>query len=116
MSKDTAEKDADKKYLHRVTAVVNDSDYDRIKRAAEAKDMSVNDYVRYSVDLAMRFDSRMIPASSLIDARVNQIIEVVTALQQDVNNSIHSQASFQDTMLSLMRGKNYLLDDSDDEG
>ncbi len=115
MSKDTA-KDADKKYLHRVTAVVNDADFDRIKLAAEAKDMSINDYVRYSVDLAMRFDSRMIPANSLIDARVNQIIEVVTALQQDINNSIHSQASFQDTMLSLMRGKNYLLDDSEDEG
>lgn len=98
----------------RITAVVDDEDYERIKYWADKKDMSVNEFVRYSVDLAIKRENKDYDLPSLEAARLNQLIEAMSVLSLNVSNLEHIVTDGFNTFVTMARGENYLLDDGDD--
>lgn len=98
----------------RVTAVVSPDDMERIRYWAEKKDMSVNEYVRYALDLAIRRENLDYDLPSLEAARINQITELVAGLSMNVKNLEDIVVHGFDGLLRLTRGENYLMDDTGD--
>lgn len=99
---------ADKHKTYRVTAVVNSDDYERIKYWAERKDMSINDYVRYALDVAIKRENKDYDLPSLEAARLNQLVDTITTLSANVAGLEHIVTTGFDSLLSLTRGENYL--------
>ncbi len=102
------------KQANRITAVVNDDDYERIKYWAAKKDMSVNEYVRYAVDLTIKRENKDYDLPSLEAARLNQLIDAMNVLSFNVGNLEHMVTTGFDSLLSMTRGENYLMSDMDE--
>ena len=99
---------------NRVTAVVNDDDYERIKYWAEKKGMSINDYVRYALDIAIKRENKDYDLPSLEAARLNQLVDAINALTFNTANLEHIVTTGFDSLLRLTRGENYLMDNDDE--
>lgn len=104
---------ADKDKPRRVTAVVNEDDYQRIEYWAKRREMSINDYVRYALDLAIKRENKDYDLPSLEAARLNQLVDSMNVLAFNVANLEHIVSSSMSSLLSLSRGENYLEDDTD---
>ena len=100
--------------MHRITANVNDDDYERLKYWAEKRGMSINDYVRYGVDLAIRRENKDYDLQTLEAGRLNQLVEGMSALSFTVANLEHIVSSGFDSLLRLTRGDNYLVSEDDE--
>ena len=99
------------KSSNRVTACLTDDDFERVKYWAEKKGMSINDFVRYSIDLAIKRENKDYDLPSLEAARLNQIIDALNALTFNTAALENIVTSGFDSLLRLTRGENYLLDD-----
>lgn len=95
----------------RVTAVVSDEDYQRIVYWADKKGMSINDFVRYAVDLAIRRENKDFDMPTLEAARLNQLVESMNVLSLNVANMERTMTLGFDSMLRMTRGENYLVDE-----
>ena len=100
------------KQQKRVTAVVNDDDYQHILYWADNRNMSVNDYVRFALDLAIKRENKDYDLPSLEAARLNQLVEGMNALTFNVGNLEHIVSSSMEQLWALSRGPNYLEDDT----
>lgn len=98
---------------NRVTAVVNDDDYERIKYWADKKGMSINDYVRYALDIAIKRENKDYDLPSLEAARLNQLVDAINALTFNTANLEHIVTNGFDSILRLTRGENYLMDNDE---
>lgn len=108
---DVAEnKNAESKTV-RITAVVSEDDRERIKYFADKRGMSMNDYVRYALDIAMRREVKDYDLPTLEAARLNQLVDAMSALSFNVANLEHVIVSYFDSFLRLTRGENYLTND-----
>ena len=98
----------------RVTAVVNEDDFERIKYWAERREMSINEYVRFALDIAIKRENKDYDLPSLEAARLNQLIESNAVLSMNVANLEHIVSAGFKSLLSMTRGENYLLDSTED--
>lgn len=96
----------------RVTAVVNSDDYERIKYWAEKRGVSINDYVRLSLDYMIKRENKDYDLPSLEAARLNQLVEAINVLSFNTANLENIVTRGFDSLLRLTRGENYLMDDS----
>lgn len=101
------------KQRHRVTAVVNDEDFNRIEYWAEKRGMSINDYVRFALDLAIKRENKDYDLPSLEAARLNQLVDAMNVLSFNVGNLEHIVSSGFDSLLRMTRGDNYLMGDNE---
>ena len=101
------------KKQHRVTAVVGDEDYKRIEYWAEKRGMSINDYVRFALDLAIKRENKDYDLPSLEAARLNQLVDAMNILSFNVGNLEHIVTTGFDSLLRMTRGENYLMSEED---
>lgn len=98
----------------RVTAVINDDDFERIKYWADRREMSMNEYVRFALDIAIKRENKDYDLPSLEAARLNQLVETTSVLSMNVANLEHIVSAGFNSLLSLTRGENYLLDSTEE--
>lgn len=96
---------------HRITAVVEDADFERIKYWAEKKGISINDYVRDATFEAIKRENKDYDIPSMEIARLNQLVDTINVLSFNVGSLEHIVTSGFDSLFRLTRGENYLLDD-----
>lgn len=99
---------------HRLTAVIEDNDYERVRYWAEKKGMSMNDYVRYAVLEAIKREYKDYDIPTMEIARLNQLVDSLSALSFNVGNLEHIVSSGFDSLFRLTRGDNYLMDDDEE--
>lgn len=100
----------------RVTAVLNEDDYQRVQYWAQKKEMSMNDFVRYAIELAIRRENKDYDLPTLEAARLNQLVEGMQVLSMNVGNLERTMTAGLDSLLRMTRGENYLTDDAEEGG
>lgn len=99
----------------RVTAVLKEEDYQRLAYWAGQHEMSVNEYVRYAIDLAIRRDNKDFDMPTLEAARLNQMLDTMQVLSLNVGNLERTVTAGFDSLLRMTRGDNYLVSEDVDE-
>lgn len=100
---------------HRVTATLDDDTFERLKYWASKHDMSINEYLNESIELAIRRENKDYDLPELEIQRLNQLIDVITVLSSNVKSLEDITVSGFDSLLELTRGDNYLLEAEDGE-
>jgi len=98
---------------HRVTATLDDDTFERLKYWADKKELSVNEYLRDAVNQAIRFENKDYDLPELEIQRLNQLVDTMVVLSQNVKSLEDITVSGFDSLLSLTRGDNYLLEEED---
>ncbi len=100
-----------KQASNRITAVVDDDTMEKIKYWADSKDISINEFVRASVELMIKRCNGDYDLPTLEVARLNQLVDEIRTLSFNVGNLENIVSSGFDNMLRVTRGENYLMDD-----
>lgn len=99
-----------KKENKRVTATIDAKTYERIQFWSESKGISMNQFLSDAIDLAIDFENRRFPMTTMEMARMDQLIDGFKSLASNVNSLEHVITSGFDSLIGLTRGDNYLLD------
>lgn len=88
-------------------------EYERLKYWAAKHDVSINDYIRDSIQFMIRYENKDYDLAPLEIQRLNQLVDVITTLSSDVKSLEDIAVSGFDSLLNLTRGDNYLLEGED---
>lgn len=97
----------------RVTVSLSPDEYQRLQYWSDRKNMSINEYLKASVEHMIAYDNGDYDLPTLEIQRLNQLVDVITTLSSNVNSLESVVISGFDSLLGLTRGDNYLLEDSD---
>ena len=75
---------AKNKSKHRITATLDHATYVRMQQWADAKGISINDFLREAVELKIRFENRNYPLPALEIIRLSELVEEVKALSTNM--------------------------------
>lgn len=106
---------AEKPKTHRVTTTLLDEEFKVLQYWADRNQVSINDYIHESIDLAIRHENGDYDLPTLEVARLNQLIDTITVLSSNVQSLERIVISGFDSLLGLTRGDNYLLENEDGE-
>ena len=98
---------------YRFTAVVDDETYHNVRYWANKNDISVNDLLRDAIALYIARANKDYDLPTLEIQRLNQMIDGFNALSSNINSLEKIVVSGFDSLISLTRGDNYLLEDDD---
>lgn len=94
---------------------VDEVTYERLKYWADKHDMSIREYIREAIELAIRFENRDYDLPTAEQARLNQLCDMAASLDSNIKTlSDIVQTGFA-SLLEMTRGENYLIE-SDDWG
>lgn len=96
---------------HRLTVRLDDSDYEKIAHWAEKTGRSVSEFMAEAALFRINFMLMDYPLAPLEIQRLNQLMDVVSGLSHNVQNLERVVTSGFDSLLSLTKGDNYLLDE-----
>jgi len=114
MAKET-EKKEDSKYPYRFTASVDSITYDQVDYWAKKKQVSRNEILRDAIEFYISHQNKDYDLPSLEIQRLNQLIDNIAVLSSNIDSLEKVIVSGFDSLISLTRGDNYLLDDDDGE-
>ena len=98
----------------RVTATLQDEEFARLEYWAKKKGVSVNEYLRDAIMLAIRWENKDYDLPALEIKRLNQLVDGFATLSSNVNSLEKVLVSGLDSLLGLTRGDNYLLEHQDE--
>ena len=98
---------------HRVTLRFTESDHARMQYWAERADCSVNEFIILMLEQWIDIQNGNYQLPSLEVQRLNQLVESVQVLSQSMGSLESIVTSGFDSLLSLTRGDNYLLEQID---
>lgn len=98
---------------YRFTAVVDDEMYHNVRYWANKRGISVNDLLRDALALYIARANKDYDLPTLEVQRLNQLIDGFNALSSNINSLEKIVTSGFDSLVSLTRGDNYLLEDDD---
>ena len=104
-----------KKETKRVTVTVDADTYERMCYWADSKGISINQFLNEALERAIAWENKDYPLPTLEQARLNQLIDVVTSLSSNVRSLESITVSGFDSLLGMTRGDNYLLKPEDGE-
>jgi predicted DNA-binding protein len=104
---------AAEKDTHRVTATIKQETYERLCYWAQKKGVTINTYLSDAIDFMIAFENRDYPLPTLEQARLNQLIDVITILSANVKSLETSTLSSLESLTGLVRGDNYLMEHED---
>lgn len=99
----------------RITVTVDDKLYQQLDYWAEKKHISVNQYLKEALESAIAYENQDYPLPTLEQARLNQLIDRIGALESNFKSLESVITSGFDSLLGLTRGDNYLLERDDGE-
>ena len=100
---------------HRITATIDETQYQRVLFWAEANHLSVNEFLKESIDFYIKRQNGDYDLPTLEIARLNQVVGVVATLSANVQSLEDITTRGFGSLLGLTRGNNYLLQDEDGE-
>lgn len=104
--------DSDKR---RFTATVDKQTYLNVVYWAKKTGVSLNDFFRDALAHYISFQNKDYDLPSLEIQRLNQLIDSMAVLSSNINSLEKVVVSGFDSLISLTRGDNYLLDEDDGE-
>ena len=99
----------------RVTLRLSEEDYERLSYWADRKGFSVNEFVPVLLDRYVDIENGDYQLPTLEAARMNQLLDAVTAMSRNMESLTSIVVSGFDSLLQLSRGDNYLLEPEDGE-
>ena len=103
------------KYRYRFTASVDDDTYERVNYWAKKNGLSINELLRDAIELYIARQNKDYNLPELEVQRLNQLVDTITVLSSNINSLEKIVTSGFDSLISLTRGDNYLLDEDDGE-
>lgn len=100
---------------HRVTVALDDDAYETLCYWSKKRGVSINQYLSDAIDFKIAFENRDYPLPTLEQARLNQLIDVITVLSSNIKSLESSTISSLESLTGLVRGDNYLLEHEDGE-
>lgn len=95
--------------------MVDEDLYQSVVYWSKKKEISINDFLREALNLLIAHQNKDYDLPSLEIQRLNQLIDNMHVLSENVNSLEKITVSGFDSLLSLTRGDNYLLDEEDGE-
>ena len=99
----------------RVSCTVSDKTYQQLDYWSSKEGISVNEFLNEAIDLMIRFKNKDYPLTTMEQQRLNQLVDgfaILASNQKSLENIITSGF---DSLLGLVRGDNYLLENDDGE-
>lgn len=100
---------------HRVTTTLSDEEFLTLQHWAKQSDVSINDFIREAIMFRIRWKQKDYPLAPLEVQRLNQLLDAVMTLSSNVNSLEQVVVSGFDSLLGLVRGDNYLLEEGGDD-
>jgi hypothetical protein len=97
----------------RVTATVDAKTFERIQFWADSKNISINQFLNDAIDLAINYENKNYPMTTLEQARLAQLVDGMASLSSNVKSLEKVVTSGFESLLGLTRGDNYLLEHDD---
>lgn len=94
----------------RVTATIPTELYEQLVYWADKKGISINQYLCDSLDHAIAWENQDYPLPTIEMARLAQLVDVVAGLKADIGNIHRVVDSGFNSLLTLTKGDNYLLE------
>lgn len=94
----------------RVTATIPVGLYEQLVYWSDKKGISINQYLYDALDHAIAWENQDYPLPTIEAARLAQLVDVVAGLQSDIENIHKVVDSGFESLLTLTKGDNYLLD------
>ena len=99
----------------RVTCTLYDDEYERLVYWANKNNMSVNEYIKEAIELAIRHENKDYDLPALEIQRLNQLVDNIAVLSSNVKSIEEVVIHGFDSLLGLTKGDNYLLEREDGE-
>lgn len=100
---------------HRFTLRLSETDFQKLQYWADKQDCSINSFIIVLLDLWIDIQNGNYQLPTLEIYRLNQLIEAIQVLSQNQKNLESIITNGFDSLLSLTRGDNYLLEQLDDD-
>lgn len=100
---------------HRLTLRLPQTDYERLAHWAKKKEMSINEFVPMLLDFYIDIQNGDYQLPTLEIQRLNQLIESQAVMSRNMQALESIVVNGFDSLLSLTKGDNYLLEDEDGE-
>lgn len=97
----------------RVTATLNGDEHAQLVYWAARKEMTINEFILYAIQLAIRHENGDYELPMLEQQRLNQILDMITVLSSNAQSLEQIVISGFDSLLGLTRGDNYLIENED---
>lgn len=101
------------KYNFRFTASVDDEMHEHVIYWAEKKGITINELLRDAIKLYIAYQNKDYDLPALEIQRLNQLVDAISVLSSNVNSLEKVTVSGFDSLISLTRGDNYLLENDD---
>lgn len=101
--------------IHRLTLRMSEDNYQKLQYWADRAECSLNDFVLVLLERYIDIENGNYELPTLEVARLNQIIDGMASLSQNMGSLESVVISGFDSLLSLTRGTNYLLEQEDGE-
>lgn len=111
----TEVKSNDEKRIYRFTASVDSATHERVKYWADKNKLSINELLRDAIELYIAYQNKDYDIPSLEIQRLNQLVDSINILSSNVGSLEKVTVAGFDSLISLTRGDNYLLEDDDGE-
>ena len=106
-------KTGEAKYPFRFTASVDDEMYQNVQYWAKKRNISVNELLRDAISLYIAHANKDYDLPTLEIQRLNQLVDTITVLSSNVSSLEKVTTSGFESLISLTRGDNYLLEPDD---
>ena len=100
---------------YRFTASVDAETYEQVYYWAKKQKISVNDFLREAIEHYVAFQNKDYDLPTLEIQRLNQLVDTISILSSNISSLEKVTVSGFDSLISLTRGDNYLLEDDDGE-
>lgn len=99
----------------RVTATISEELYKQMVFWAGKKGISINQYLYDALEQAIAWENQDYPLPTIELNRLEQLIDIVEGLRADVENVNQVVNAGFNSLITLTKGDNYLLDESDND-
>ncbi len=105
----------DTKTRFRFTATVDEETYQQVMYWSKKNKLSLSELLREAIDRYIAYQNKDYDLPTLEIQRLNQLIDSISTLSSNVSSLEKVTVSGFDSLISLTRGDNYLLDAEDGE-
>ena len=96
-----------------MTLRLSDAEFETIRFWASKQGISENDFVREAIELKVRHANGDYDLPTAEVQRLNQLIDLIGSLASNISNLEDVTVSGFNSLISLTRGDNYLLDNDE---
>lgn len=95
----------------RMTIRLSDAEFETVRFWAAKQGISENDFVRDAIELNIRHANGDYDLPTAEIQRLNQLIEIIGSLSSNIQNLEDVTVNGFNSLISLTRGDNYLMND-----